>query len=126
MSAGNFVRTRYAADYGAGDAIHPIRVQPETLQMSIGSEDNDPPAGGITNPISAVVSRGRRARGLTPRLITIQLTSTATPPAGYAAGSITRVPALNAAIFGAAFVGASVTYLNTGWEVVSTSPERAV
>lgn len=125
MSAGRFLRSKYAADYGDGTAIHPIRVQPETIQAVVGAEDNDPPAGEINNPISAQISRGRRSRGLSPRFITIQLPATSSPPTDYAAGSITRIPALNAAFFGACVPGAIVEYLGVQWEVVSASPERA-
>lgn len=126
MSAGRFVRSKYAADYGAGTAIHPIRVQEETLLLTISSEENTPPAGDVTNPISAQISRGRRARGLSPRFITLQLLSTATPPATYAAGSIVRLPALNRVIFEAAVPGSSAAYLGTDWQVISATPERAV
>jgi len=101
MSAGAFVKTRYAASYGAGTAIHPIRVQPETIDLVVATQDNDPPSGAITNPISAVVSRGKRARGLRPRLIALRTPSTS-PPTGYLPGGIIIVPALNDAIYAAA------------------------
>lgn len=126
MSAGRFLRAKYAADYGAGTAIHPIRVQLETTEATIGSEANNEPAGAINNPISAQISRGRRARGLSPRFITIELKEGETPPTGYASGSITRIPVLNRPFFELCSTGATVDYLGAEWEIVSPSPERAV
>jgi len=113
MSAGAFVKSRYVADYGAGTAVHPIRVQPETIDLVVATQDNDPTADAITNPISAVVSRGSRARGLRPRMIALRTPSTS-PPAGYLPGGIIIVPALNKAIYAAAEAADSeteVTYL---------------
>lgn len=113
MSAGAFIRTRYAADYGAGTAIHPIRIQPETEDLIVATNQNTAPSGAITNPISAVVSRGKRARGLRPRLIALR-TPTTSPPSGYIPGGIIIVPALNKAIFAAAETATQdteVTYL---------------
>lgn len=124
MSAGNFIRSRYAADYGDGSAIHPIRVQPETIAASIGSEDNDPPAGAINNPISAKISLGKRARGLSPRYITLEFPLTS-PPTGYKAGGITRIPALTFPFWEAAVNGATCTYLGVACTVVSRSAEEA-
>jgi hypothetical protein len=124
MSAGAFVRSKYAADYGAGDQIHPIRVQPETISLVIDSEDNDPPSGDISNPISAVVSNSRRKLGLTPRIITLQLPATG-QPTGYKPSGIVRVPALNRTIFDAAQKGDEATYLGVTCIVVSKSTEIA-
>lgn len=114
MSNGQFTRTRYSADYGDGSAIHPIRVQPETIDLVVGTNGNDPPVAAVTNPISAVVSRGKRARGLRPRLIALR-TPTASPPTGMLPGGITLVPALNKTIYTAAESAdddTEVTYLN--------------
>jgi hypothetical protein len=128
MSAGAFIKTRYAADYGAGTAIHPIRVQPETTELVVNTQDNDPPAGAVTNPISAVVSRGKRARGLRPRLIALRTPSTS-PPAGYLPGGIIVVPALNNAVYAAAEAAdedTTVTYLGLStFKVAYVSQEEA-
>lgn len=128
MSAGAFVRTRYAASYGDGLSIHPIRVQPETVSLSVNSVANTAPTGAITNPISAVVSRGSRARGLRPRLIALR-----TPPTGqpdnYLPNSITIVPALNEAIYTAAETADSDTPVSyngvTGYTVAYVLREEA-
>lgn len=124
MSSGSFVRSRYGADYGDGTAIHPIRVQPETISLTINSEDNDPPAGAINNPISAIVSRGKRSSGLIPRIITLQFPATG-QPTGYKALGFVRVPALNATIWQSAQRGDTATYLGVSCTVVSKSAEEA-
>lgn len=126
MSAGAFSRSRYEAAYAA-NAIHPIRVQPETIALASSGGTpitNAPPTAGITNPISALVSLGRRAKGLRPRSVTLQLPSTSAPPTGYVAGSIVRLPILNQALFAALNTGDEMTYLGTTWDVISTSPEE--
>jgi hypothetical protein len=125
MSAGAFRRSKYVADYGDGSAVHPIRVQPETLSAISGTQDNDEPNVDITNPISAKISTGRRSLGLSPKFITLQLPDGTTPPTGYKAGSITRIPALTRAFYDSVSKGSEVTYLGVIWEVVSKTPERA-
>jgi len=124
MSAGVFVRSRYAASYGDADQIHPIRVQPETIEADAGGTDNAPPPGAVTNPISAKVTASKRSLGLRPRLVTLQLTGT--PPAEYKAGSIVRIPCLTTAFYDVVTPpGTEVTYLDTTWETVSVSNEEA-
>lgn len=98
MSAGVFTKTKYQASYGAGTSIHPIKVQPETVSCSINSVSNDPPDGDVNNPISAVVSRGRRAKGLIVRTVTLEAPTTS-PPTGYKPGGLTTIPCLTEAFF---------------------------
>jgi len=126
MSAGRFTRSRYAASYAT--AIHPIRVQPETIALAstdITPVTNSAPTGAISNPISALVTLGKRARGLRPRSISIQLLSTVTPPTGYVAGSVARVPILQENLYEVLNVGDDVTYLGVEWQVIGKSPEEA-
>jgi len=122
MSAGAFVLSKYAADYGAGDNIHPIRVQPETLTAVGNSETNDEPGGAINNPISAITSRGRRSKGLIPRQITIRFPDTG-QPTGYKPLGITRIPALTLPFYEAQLPGGTITYLGVSCTVISKSPE---
>ena len=128
MSAGEFTKSRYAASYGAGTAIHPIRVQPETISLTINSVPNDPPAGAITNPISALVSRGKRAKGLIARTVTLRAPFTG-QPTDYVPGGLTTIPCLNVDIYNAAVAAdddTDVSYLgNTGYRVAGFSPEIA-
>jgi len=123
MSEGSFVRSKYAAEYGDGSAIHPIRVQPETIALTDGTEDNDPPAGAITNPISAIVSRSKRGLGLKPRTVTIALPLTGV--GGYKAGGTVTLPILNIPLYDALQKGDTVTYNGFTCTVVSKSPESA-
>lgn len=119
MSAGGFARSRYAAD---SDDIHPIRVQPETLSLTVGGVANAAPAGAVTSPISAKVSKGNRGVGLKPRTVTIVFTGTA--PTGYKADSPITLPLLTEAAYDAASKGATGSYLGGAIEVISKSPER--
>jgi len=122
MSAGAFVYSTYAANYGAGASIHPIKVQPETIAATIGAAGNDD-GGTLNNPISARVSGSRRGLGLFARLIRARLTGTA--PDGYSANSVISIPALNVAFFTAAVKGAELDYLGTTWEITGTTVEEA-
>lgn len=124
MSAGAFTRSKYSADYGAGTAIHPIRVQPETLLAAIGSVINVAPEGDINNPISAITSKGKRARGLRPRTVTLQF-PLVSPPTGYKAGGFTVIPALTSEFYDVAITGAECIYLGAACQVVSRSAESA-
>lgn len=126
MSAGRFTRTRYIAEYNTAN-VHPIRVQPETLNLSIGGTDNDPTETAVSNPISAVSSLGKRAKGLRPALVTLRWTGTA--PATPGNLGLTQVPLLNAEIRTAA-AGAdddtAVSYLGVAtWVVAGYSAEEA-
>lgn len=122
MSAGAFTISRYAASYDT--EIHPIRVQPETLAAAIGATTNAAPTGSVTNPISAVVSRGRRARGLIPRTVALRAPATGQPD-GYLPNGITVIPALQESFFNAAIAGVNVTYLGSTFTVAFRSPELA-
>lgn len=126
MSAGSFNNSRYQASYAV--ETHPIRVQPETEELflvSSPSTANSPVTTAITNPISATISRGRRGRGLIPRAVTIRLRSTATPPSGYDANTVVRLPILTESFYNQLPVGTFVNYLDAEWTVVGRSPELA-
>lgn len=124
MSSGAFTTVGYQASYSA-TAIHPIRVQPETLdlEVTIGGTtvaNTAESVGDVNNPISAVVSRGRRSKGLNSRLI--RITFGDTPPTDYRPFSTIALPALNPALL-AAPNGAVGTYLGSAITVAGTSPE---
>lgn len=123
MSSGAFQATKYQATY-SNSAIHPIKVQPETIAASIGGTTNAPPTGAVTNPISARVSGGKRTRGLVPRTVTLRAPATGAPT-GYLPNGITRIPALTPAFSAVAIYGASCTYLGATFVVVSALPEVA-
>lgn len=123
MSAGSFIRVAYQASYNA-NAVHPIRVQPETLALSVtiagAAVVNTAATQAITTPTGVRVSAGRRSRGVNARLIRIQFTDVT--PEGYKPGSTITLPALNAALL-AAPNGASGTYQGLPITVIGTSPE---
>lgn len=123
MSAGNFTRSRYEATYD-NTQIHPIRVQPETLLMADASSTstvNAPPSAGVTNPISAEVSTGKRSLGLKPRKFNMVLAGT--PPTGYSLGSRVSLPILTESFYTALSINDTINYLGTTWTLVSKSPE---
>lgn len=122
--AGVFSSASYAGSY-ANLVFHPCRVQPETLAASAatsgGAVVNNTATTAPNIPISARVGGSRRQLGLHARLVSLQLTGT--PPAGYAAGGKTRIPALTTTFYNACTKGIIVTYLGTTWKVVGTTPE---
>jgi hypothetical protein len=125
MSAGEFLKARYQASYQQ-NRIHPIRIQPETAQLTVGGVVNALPADAINTPISALVGRGRRSRGLIVRTVTIKA-PTDTPPAGYQPGGLTTIPCLTEEFFNACDAADSTTeviYLDTpGYRVSYVSAE---
>lgn len=121
MSSGVFINAKYAASYGAGDQVHPIRVQPETLAATVGSVANATASGALTSPISATVSRSKRSKGLIPRHVSLRFGSS--PPSGYLANGVVRIPCLTTTFFNACIAGATGTYLGSACTVVSVSPE---
>lgn len=121
MSAGAYLRSRYQASY-LSTAIHPIRVQPESIAASIAGVVNNPPAGASNNPISARVSGGKRTLGITARKVIVAAPTTS-PPTGYLPGGKSVIPALTEAFYNAAIKGATCTYLGASFSVVSRSVE---
>lgn len=120
MSAGAFVRSRYESNSGE---IYPIRVQPETLALQIGSTANAAPTGAITAEVSARANGSRRTLGMNARSVTV--TFTGTPPDGYATNSTLTVPVLTPELWDSAAKGTTGTYLGVAIEVVGKSAEAA-
>lgn len=117
MSSGTFTITRYELNSGS---IQPIRLQPETLALTNGTEANDPPAGATTNSQFVRARKGTREYGVGARGITISWDGN--PPANYADENL-RIPVLTPTAFDAYGVGDSVTYLGTAATVVSKQEE---
>lgn len=118
MSAGRFVRTRYETARGN---IHPIRVQPETLVLTIAGATNDAPAGSVDGQGSARVSTGRRSLGINARLVRLAWSGSA--PAGYDANGTITLPWLQELTFVALLPGATGTYLGAGVVLVGKTGE---
>ena len=118
MSAGAFVSSRYQADNGD---IRGIRVQPETLAANIGGL-NSAPTGAINATGRARVGGGNRQYGIKARSVTIRFTST--PPDGYKADQLYRIPIMTPARFNAIDTDDTGTYLGVACVVVGKNPER--
>jgi len=120
MSAGPFLRSRYVSDEGD---VHPIRVQPETIALTIDGTSNVPTTDSITIPISARVSGSRRGIGLRSRTVTFVFTDNR--PVGYEADSPLTLPWLQSSTFTGISRGDTGTYLGGDIEVLYRSPERS-
>lgn len=121
MSAGAFERTFYAKNNGD---VAPIRVQPETLSLTIGGQANSAPTGPADAGVSRVrVSGGRRKLGTVARKVYI--TWTGAPPTGYKPGGVIAVPVMIPAHFEAYIdpPDQTGTYLATACRVIGSSPE---
>lgn len=118
MSAGAFTLSKYELD---GGQISPIRIQPETLGLTDGTNANTAPAGDVDLSLFARARKGTREYGIGARFITISWNGS--PPTGYKDGTLS-VPVLTAAAFNAYTVGENVTYLGTTAVVVSKTAER--
>lgn len=123
MSAGDFVNSKYESDTGG---IYAIRVQPETLALSVGGTTNNAPTGAVDQEGRARTSGGNRKYGIKARFVTLRSPeSGGTLPAGYKPGQLLRVPILTPALFNAIPPsGGEATYLGTTMEVVGKGPQR--
>lgn len=121
MSSGAFVTSKYGSLVTA--TVHPIRVQPETLALQLGSTSNAPPVGSAALP-SAVVSRGKRSFGINARTVTVKF-PVGSVPSGYKADSPITLPWLqeNSAFTSAVPGVTPVTYLGQTAVLVGKSPE---
>ena len=100
MSQGPFVYSKYEADNGD---VHPVKVQPETLTLSLGGA-NSAPAAAVTNRLKARVSGGNRAYGVKCRAASFKFTADPSTK-GYAEGQLLRLPILSKARFDAIVPG---------------------
>jgi hypothetical protein len=90
MSTGAFVASKYTDSLNGN--IHPIRVQPETLTLTIGGQANAAPAGAINSALRAFSSSRRRRGAVCARKV--GLVVTAGGDNEYEVGSILYVPVL--------------------------------
>ncbi len=116
MSAGRFEQSRYQSNRGN---IYRIRVQPETLALTVGGEANDPPAGAVDQESSARVSGGNNAIGVKARSVTLRWTGAV--PTGYLANELLRVPILQESVWDNIDLDATGTYLGSAVVVVGKS-----
>lgn len=118
MSAGPFERTFYEDNQGA---IHPIRVQPETIEFLFGITQNAPPVGPVDSDISARVTGSRRGVGLFARYVTIVFTGAV--PDGYSLGQYYKIAILTQAVYDAITLNGACTYLEEAAQVISKTAE---
>lgn len=122
MSSGAFINSFYNSNK-TGD-IHPIRVQPETLTLSVAGVTNTAATGPAGSPISAQVSQSKRSKGLNARTVTFKFTPTA--PEGYLANSPITLPWLaGVGDFDGFVAGDAISYQGGSGELVGTSAETA-
>ena len=125
MSSGDFRAVLYEATYN-NTQIHPIKLQPETLQATFSNGVDTPfanssPTGVATSPISAQVSLGRKQVGLRARYALCRWT---TKPANYD-GDTFKLVVPDRSNFDSIAFGFVVTYLGGTGTVIAKEPERA-
>jgi hypothetical protein len=118
MSAGAFQNSRYETNSGA---VLKARIQPETLDFTVGGVTNAATAAAIDTPGSARMGGGKRRFGVTARAIYINFDDGA--PASYKDGVTYAVPCLREAIYNAAETAATGTYLGTTCRIVGRRSE---
>ena len=120
MSAGSFVNSKYETNNG--DVV-PCRVQPETLEMTIGGTANQAVAASVqAGWPSALLRGGRSESGIIARKVRIGIPEGGAAPMGYS-GDPVYVPILSEGLWAAATKGDAVTYLGQIWELLSKVPE---
>ena len=119
MSTGAFVLSKYEANDGT---IYPVKIQPETLDLTLGSA-NTAPAAAADGPVLAKVSKTRRAYGVGCRKVSFKFTAE-TPPTGYSKGQVLSLPILKPTLWNTLKAGVTGTYLGGAVEVVGTSSEN--
>ena len=118
MAIGPFSLSKYQMDNGD---IHSVRIQPETLTLTLNAVVNAAPAGTTILPPRARVGGSRRSYGIHTRTATIKLTA-AGPSGGV--GSLIRLPILTSTVFQGLVAGQTGTYNTSACQLVGTSPEK--
>jgi len=121
MSNGAFTNSKYETNDGN---VVPIKLQPETLTLTVAGTANAAPAGAVdAGWPSADVSRSRRAIGIHCRSISVKVT---TPASGYEDNGLIRVPIMTASVWDGAVKGAAVVGAFGTGEVAGKQPEIIV
>lgn len=121
MSAGAFQIAKYVANDGKTFAI---RIQPETLALSLGGTANADGVGSVDDGLpSATVSGSKRAIGVHARRVSFKFTA-APASGGYLVGQRLTLPVLTQTAYDAYVKGAVGTYL--GAAIVRTGKSDEV
>lgn len=118
MSAGPFLDAFYESQSGR---IYPCRAQPESAALVLGGVTNAIPAGPATEEVSARMNGSRRGLGMNARHVRVRFG--ATPPTGYLANAIVRVPVFQPSVFAQYAKNQTGTYLGASVTCVGTTPE---
>ena len=117
MSAGKFEVYNYETD--AGD-VGQIRLQPETIGLTLAGTVNAPAAGAVNLPLRVRARKGTREYGIGSRSVSLRFT--ATIPTGYS-GDDVQVPVLTPAAFASYNLGSAGTYLGEAVVVIGRKSE---
>lgn len=118
MSAGAFIKSKYAADNGD---VYRIRIQPETAALVLNAVTNTAPAGAVDQEITARARGSRRKFGVTARKVSLEFTGAL--PDGYE-GDPVEVPILTKTVFDGITTGQTGTYLGSPVAVISKTNEQ--
>lgn len=121
MSAGPFQTVGYETNDGN---VVPIRIQPETLALTLAATANAAPAGAIlAGWPSAQVGQGKRSLGINARTVTFRFTD-GNAPAGYKNLSPITLPVLQDGVWAAYKKGDLGTYQGAPIEFVGKNNEK--
>lgn len=120
MSTGAFINSKYADNDGN---VLSIRLQPETLTLSINGTDNTEPAPEVNSPRGVSASGKQSILFTTARRVGIRITGGTAP---FAVGTVHYVPVLTAANYQAMVSprAQTGTYQSQACVVIGGSPER--
>jgi len=126
MSAGAFSFTRY--EYNGGAIVRRIRVQPETLGLTLGGTANTAPTAALapTGLETLKFRSGRRGFGVKPRTVTVRMTADGTGSTGdyLGTGSLHTIPILQESVWQGYAAEQTGTYLGIACEFVNKSNEE--
>lgn len=123
-SQGPFDVAIYEGDVGTFK--YPIKVQPETVGLTLGGTANSSATGDATEGLpSAKVSGSRRAIGVHPRTVTIKVTATGVTT-GNPKGTILQIPVLTKAAYASYTKGKTGLYQDDTVVVVNKTKENIV
>jgi len=124
MSAGTFIDSKYEAN---SDLIFPVRIQPETNSLELGTTSNSPPAAAVNPNLPTVsVSASRRSFGVHPRTATIVLIGDGLPDTKteeYKEGNTYVIPILSESVWDTIAKGDVGTYQGIPCRLVAKAPE---
>lgn len=125
MSTGSFVDSIYQSNRPT-DNLHPIRVQPETLTLTLGGQANTAPAGPTDSELRAFSASRKRKGAVNARKVGIEVT--AAGPNDYLVGSQLYVPWLDPDTFYDIILGDNVTgtYNGATVKVIGSSEEKII